>query len=117
MSCDEPCDVYKNETIRARKEHVCCACKGTIKPGDLYARVFVLYEGDVSTYKRCGRCETIHSHLVTMCRGGGSYDWPDEELDCGHEYQERWDVDPPPEIAALAFLTEEEAGRLLEKKP
>lgn len=32
-------------------------------------------------------------------------EWPDVALNCGHEFKERWGVEPPPELARLAFLT------------
>ncbi len=35
-------------------------------------------------------------------------DWPDIALNCGHEFKERWGVEPPPELARLAFMTQAE---------
>ena len=85
-----------------------------IKPRHRYITVTVIYEGCVDTYKRCARCEAMHAHLVTRCREAtnrtGEYEWPDERLDCGHDYQDIWEEAPPPEIAALAFVLPGELG-------
>jgi hypothetical protein len=114
MEADEYCRVYTNETYRARVQHMCCACGATIRPGDYYARVFLVDpDGDSETYRRCGRCEAIHAHLVEMCRRHGHAEWPDERLNCGHTYRERWDTEPPPEIAELAFVDSAASGQLL----
>jgi hypothetical protein len=111
---DDAADVY-NETIRkARKEHRCDACSGSIKPGAIYSYTAALFDGGWQTATRCGRCETIYRHLEQKMRGNYE-EYPHWHLDCGHGYRDRWDEEPPPEIAALAFLTDEEAGRLLVK--
>lgn len=104
-SIDETYDVY-NETSRiARKEHVCAACKETIRIGDRYAIVGIVFDGEAESVKRCLRCQEIHEHLRKL----GAYEmWPAERLDCGEEYKEHWGHEPPPEIAALAFATPEE---------
>lgn len=118
VCCDERCDIYQERLIKARKEHRCDACGGIIRPGHVYSKTAALGDGSWTNVIRCGRCETIYNHLVNRFSKEA---YPDEvpawALDCGHEYEERWDEPPPPEIAALAFLTDEEAGRLLEKKP
>jgi hypothetical protein len=104
VSCDGRADVFQEYRRKARKRHVCDACNGAIRPGDLYNLEDVLYEGRWSHTVRCARCQLIFEHLVVMCREhGDSEEWPDPELDCGHEYRERWEVDPPAWLAALAF--------------
>lgn len=116
VSCDDGwCSVHSEKYTTARKKHKCTACGGTILPGHIYVKTFAIFEGEPNSVKRCGRCETIYTHLQGMMQH--SDEAPAWALDCGHEYWERWGVDPPPEIAALAFLTDEEAGKLLEKKP
>src|SRR5690349_424705 len=109
---DDAPSVYTERYRKARKEHRCDACGGTIKSGDVYSYTASLFDGSWDSATRCGRCETIYLHLLEKMRG--NYDeYPHWHLDCGHEYKERWDEEPPPEIAALAFLTDEEAGKLL----
>ena len=120
MSCiaDEPCTVYQERYIKARKEHRCDACGCRIRRGSTYSKTSALADGSWEHVIRCGRCEMIYGHLLARFKAEGECDeQPAWALDCGHEYKERWNEEPPPDIAALAFLTEEEAGRLLEKKP
>jgi len=101
-SCDGTYDVYNERFPRARKPHRCEACKrNAIRPGDVYARVFILYEGRKETVIRCMACQLTHEHLRELCHGKDM--WPDEELDCGLDYAEEWDGPPPEHIAALAF--------------
>ena len=108
-SCDETYDVYNETRTKARKAHTCSACKDTIAPGHLYTRVAVVFDGTVTSYKRCVRCQTLHKHLRELC----SYDmWPDERLACGMAYEEEWG-ELPEEIEELAFLTPEEAQKRL----
>lgn len=100
---DDMADVYHEDSPRARKPHVCCACLEVIPPGIRYTKVSIVADGSVSTYKRCARCQDMHLHLRELCRSEESM-WPEERLDCGMDYKEEWGVEPPIEIAALAFL-------------
>lgn len=114
-SIDEYYRVYNVEIRRARRAHVCAACKRPIAAGDRYASAHIVHsDGGGETVKRCGPCETIHRHLRD--KGMGEM-WPAEKLDCGEDYDEHWGEDPPPEIARLAFLTDAEAGSLLAPEP
>jgi len=101
-SVDDTYDVYDEREPRARKEHRCKACGETIRIGDRYANVKVVFDGTAETIKRCLRCQRMHEHLRTL---GDRRDrlWPDEQLNCGEEYEEHWGKKPPDEIAALAF--------------
>lgn len=113
FSPDETYDACRREVRTARKEHTCGACRCTIRPGDRYLYLGTVYDGTAETYKRCGRCETIHAHLALLGAEHGVY--PMERLDCGQTYEDEWGTCPD-HIAALAFATEDEAGRLLEKR-
>ena len=98
------CSVSDHSVRTARKIHHCQACGEDVRPGDKYARVFFVFDGDAHTVKRCERCEAIFTHLsARMRREGEMEEYCDERLACGHEYKERWEEEPPPEIAALAF--------------
>lgn len=105
QSCDGRNDIFEQYTRKARKPHRCDACfTESIRPGDTYTREDALFDGQWSHTVRCSRCQLIFEHLVGMCREHGDGDeWPDPQLDCGHEYRERWEVDPPAWLAALAF--------------
>jgi hypothetical protein len=110
----EPYSVYNEHQRRARKDHRCSACQAVvIRRGDLYKDIRTVFEGEAETIKRCARCEALYQHLKglgqrTVTRADGStyqvtHFVPAEKLDCGNSYQDEWERDPPPEIAALAF--------------
>lgn len=105
-SCDEYYAVYNEARRRARKPHACSACKETIRAGDVYTHVSIVFDGKAETVKRCLRCQEIHDHLKE--KGYQSEMWPDERLNCGEEYTAHWGHAPPEEIAALAFMTPDE---------
>ncbi len=107
--CDYLYEEY-NETLTVAKSPVKCdACKEDIADGHRYYAIECVNhyavpehddKDDVDEYNRCLRCQKLHEHLRTL--GDGEM-WPDEQLDCGEEYTEHWDKEPPPEIAELAF--------------
>lgn len=109
-SVDDYYSFYHEDYPRARKAHWCAACAEVIPAGHIYARVRLCWDGTASTIKRCARCQTIHLHLREQAPGDT---WPSERLDCGETYQDHWETDPPPEIAALAFASPEEMQREL----
>ena len=53
---DEPCQVWKESTPKARKQHTCSSCGGTIEPGETYLRVNIVFDGSASTSKACASC-------------------------------------------------------------
>lgn len=99
-SCEESYDSYVERHLTARKEHRCGACREVISPGHRYTRVYILFEREKETIKRCARCQKIHEHLRGKAPGEM---WPDESLNCGEEYKAHWGEEPPEDIAALAF--------------
>jgi hypothetical protein len=112
---EEVYTVY-NETVRkARKTHACSACRSPILPGHYYASVFIVFDGDADTVKRCGSCQTTHLHLRKLGNEHGM--WPNEKLNCGKSYDDEWGEDPPEEIASLPFLSADERGSLLALAP
>jgi predicted RNA-binding Zn-ribbon protein involved in translation (DUF1610 family) len=96
----EPCSVFTESIVRARKAHKCHACGETIRAGDKYSSTFLVWEGTAETIKRCARCQTIHLHLRKV-RDPETY--PAERLDCGDDYEDVHGEPPPDDIAALAF--------------
>lgn len=110
---DECYECYEITYPRARKPHECCACHEAIRVGDLYARVFVLFDGEKTTYKRCLRCQEMHGKLADILRR--NEEWPDEELNCGETYDEHHGEPAPPELARLAFLSPDDAQAELGK--
>lgn len=93
----------------ARKDHTCSACVETIPRGTRYHVHKLLFDGCFSLSKRCWRCQRIFVHLcdVTAFNEGAGVDI---DLMCGHTYQEVFQKDPPPEIAALAFASASKPG-------
>jgi hypothetical protein len=101
---EETYSVYDERRVRARKQHICGACREPIVSGHTYWRIGVVFEKSAETLRRCERCQALHVHL----RGLGHYDvWPDERLSCGQSYEDEWG-DLPDDVAELAFVTAEE---------
>lgn len=110
---DERYTVYEERLHTAHKQHTCDACGRPISPGDVYCSVFTLWSDGSDSLKRCGACQKTHEHLRELCKSIEYLMWPDERLACGLDYAEEWGDDPPEEIAALAFASDEERGKLL----
>lgn len=99
-SVEETYAVYDERSPVARKEHRCDACDERIAPGQQYARIGIVFQGEAESVKRCLRCQAIHEYLRDKDPGET---WPAERLDCGEKYEDHWGEDPPERIAALAF--------------
>lgn len=97
----EPVAYYRETRRTARKQHDCCACEIPILPGHRYWVIATAYDGTARGWKRCDRCQFIHVELRAFC--GPKGEWPDEELNCGHDFEEAHDRPPPDWLAALAF--------------
>lgn len=97
----EPVAYYRETRRTARKQHECCACEIPILPGHRYWVIATCCDGSVRGWKRCARCQFIHEQLRPLC--AKREEWPDEELNCGHEFEENWGRPPPEWMAALAF--------------
>lgn len=108
-TADETYDIYHETYPKARKPHTCVACRRDIRPGDVYTRVYILFDGSGRTVKRCLRCQSIHLHLRELCREADYDMWPHEALNCGSSYEDEWEVPPPEDIQAIAFMTDDEA--------
>lgn len=108
--CGEPDYTYVTMDERdqkARKEHVCCACKDAIRPGDKY-RVSRLVSDNPDSrfefYKHCLRCAAMLD-AIRKERPDAGIRW---ELDCGEDWRDTIG-ELPEHIAALAFMTPDEA--------
>jgi hypothetical protein len=102
---DYECEDIASEWRRARKEHRCFACRETIRPGDRYHFTAQKYD-DFDVFKHCARCWAMIGAILHA--GAGSVQW---DLNCGTPWEEAFEREPPPEVAALAFLTPDEAQR------
>ena len=105
----------------------CCACREPIPVGatfrDAYQEGTTVEEDedgedvevDGDRMPQCLRCAKIHDHLLELLRAEKQGEVPSWDLDCGHEYEERWGREPPPEIARLAFVSADELQAEQEK--
>lgn len=71
---DGYCEVWRENTRKARKEHKCSACRGKILPGDEYVEHFDIFEGDTNREKICSACnvdriEFGNAHSVNLTPG------------------------------------------------
>lgn len=53
----EPCEVWDERPVVARKEHQCTCCRSPIHAGETYLRHFSVFEGAVETGKLCPACK------------------------------------------------------------
>jgi len=56
-------DCITFHTPKARKEHKCCECHRTIKPGEHYQRVTGVWDHDPNTFKTCTECADLASRF------------------------------------------------------
>jgi hypothetical protein len=97
----EPLAYYRETPRTAHKQHECSACEIPILPGHKYWVIAACWDGSVHGWKRCDRCQLIHVQLRPLCAARD--EWPDEALNCGHEFEEVNGRAPPDWLAALAF--------------
>lgn len=65
--CDyDPADVYRASRQRARKAYRCYECGGAIAPGELYERVFAIFEGAGLVARTCLDCLEVRDGLAEM---------------------------------------------------
>lgn len=113
--CNEADYCYAvQESVRrkARKPHECCACHEPILPGHVYVRSFAVPPAhqleSAESYKHCLRCWEILKRIQKE-RPGDAIAW---RLDCG-EYWIDAIGELPDDVAALAFMTADEAQQQL----
>lgn len=104
--CDsaDQCAIWDVTYPKARKVHSCDACPEPIEPGHRYARTASLYDGHWDGMKHCLRCSAIFKAIQDK-------NWDDGQgvvaidpgLDCGESWVDLFG-EPPPAVAALAFM-------------
>ena len=52
-------DVYGMKPRKARKQHVCCECRGTIVVGETYHYHHGVWDGEGHSYKVCVDCDAL----------------------------------------------------------
>lgn len=63
FDCEGYCEIYRETFHVARKEHKCCECRTPILPGETYAYIFMLYDGDTSVFKQHLCCWSMARHI------------------------------------------------------
>ncbi len=58
MSC-ELASVGSESRPRAKKSHQCVECRGTIAPGEIYVRMWGVWEGQAESFKTCLECDQL----------------------------------------------------------
>lgn len=92
--CDyEPAEVFVKTNPKARVEHRCGECYRPIPRGEVYERVFGVWDGDVSTHKTCQRCiavrEFVTASVPCFCWYYG--DMLDNAKECASEWSHEAD--------------------------
>lgn len=70
--CELP-TLYNATGVKARKEHRCGECKGTIAVGEEYERVTGKWDGKMRTYATCDKCRELRAKVTANFRT--SLDW------------------------------------------
>lgn len=107
---DGPDAILEDAFVKARKEHPCFACHETIRVGDRHHVFVAIHDGDLGRFRHCLRCWRLIEEL-TEKSGEGC----DLSLNCGESWEGNFGP-LPDEIAALAFLTADEAQATLAPK-
>ncbi len=78
--CEFP-DFSSAYTRKARKEHRCCECRGTIFKGETYHIFAGAWSGDFAEYKTCMDCEELRKELIVKPHD------PDYSIPFGYLYE------------------------------
>lgn len=107
--CDvylDACEVWCDAWRQARRAHKCCACSEGIRPGDRYHYASWVHDGRAGSFKHCARCWAIFLALTDQI------EVVDPRLACDTTWEDAFYEPPPPEVAALAFVSRDEAQGL-----
>lgn len=50
----------------ARKQHLCCECRGRIEKGEVYEKVTGIWDGSAYTFKTCRECVILRGLLNSI---------------------------------------------------
>lgn len=107
---DDAPECHRTVYRRACKEHDCYGCTRTITAGERYRVDSGVWDGDPSQYKYCAACSLL---IDAICGTPGNEGFVHGFM-CGHSWEEVFGEEPPERVARLAFVTVEEAQKLLE---
>lgn len=60
----EPCSLWSEVAHKARKTHICSACRGLIHKKETYIRHFSKFEGDITSEKLCAPCQVARTRFT-----------------------------------------------------
>lgn len=108
--CDEvegP-SAFREQNRKARKEHVCMACREVIRVNDHYVYTSGVWDGRPDWHHHCLRCYAMIRKLQEVTKES-----VDLELSCGYSWEEVFETPPPEDMLRWAFMTPDEAQREL----
>jgi hypothetical protein len=113
---DDGPDAWQSTWRKARKEHACCACRETIRSGDVYRVSSGVWDGTPATFKHCARCWAIHEMLDEAGVEGVRLD-----LNCGETIESAGVADDLTDeqieaFHALAFVSADEMQRRIAER-
>ena len=90
----EPCDLWVENEVTARKPHKCSSCRGVIQPKAKYWTHFSKLDGNITTGRICAAChddraEFAAAHEAMLCDPGF---FPQMLQDCIHDNEEEDDA-------------------------
>lgn len=114
-------DFSTQKGVRARKDHICSECRGTIKQGHRYMILSGATDGQGYSFKRCAGCHLAFNWLDLTLRVG-PYGMPDDEgIEFGAlraelaEYASESRFDDPTSLRHLLGMAEREQQAILER--
>lgn len=70
--CEMP-TIYHHDNPRARKDHRCCECRGTIRAGETYHIITGIWDGRGLTFKTCPECMALRKVFEDEATDPGEY--------------------------------------------
>lgn len=69
MTDGSTCEVLEDARHVDRQPRKCGECRRDMPAGELYLRVYMVYEGDYSSHRLCAHCEAASQWLIQVCDG------------------------------------------------
>lgn len=69
MTDAEAPTVYREDDVKARKQHKCCECGGIIQIGEIYHLHSGLWDGEWGHFKVCLDCDAIMHEINAKIKG------------------------------------------------
>ncbi len=70
----DPCEFYRSQIRKARKQYKCQECGEPIRPGDKYEYTSGKCDGDLFNHRTCALCEEIRSRVFCSWTLGGMWE-------------------------------------------